>query len=155
MAPNWEAPIYAFFKPLPIIEYVEVINKPTRRCHTFICRLTTCSNPGIRRYLDTKDCQSTGNMRRHAKECWGKDVVNKADSLGCADAARELMDNKTQSSITSAFLRVKDSKKTYSTRQHTTVQVRLVLASWSRLKLTHSDVSSCVGWPKISDLMRS
>jgi hypothetical protein len=124
MGLNWEAPVYAFFKPLPVIEYVEMANKPSRKCHTFICRLPTCSNPGIRRYLDTKDRQSTGNMRRHARECWGREVVDKADDLGHAEAARKLMEGGTQATITSAFLRVPNTKQTYSTRQHTTVQVR-------------------------------
>jgi predicted house-cleaning NTP pyrophosphatase (Maf/HAM1 superfamily) len=65
-------------------------------------------------------------MRRHARDCWGKEVVDRADNMEDADAARQLMEGATQTSITSAFLRVPSTKKTYSTRQHTTVQVRLV-----------------------------
>ena len=43
----------------------------------------------MRRYLDTADKGSTSNMRKHARHCWGEDIVKKAD-----DAKDELtLDN--------------------------------------------------------------
>jgi hypothetical protein len=29
--------------------------------------------------LDTGDAKSTGNMQKHAKECWGGDVIDSTD----------------------------------------------------------------------------
>ena len=37
---------------------------------------------------DTKDCCSTLNLRKHAKSCWGEEVVKAADDARNADEVR-------------------------------------------------------------------
>ncbi|KAG1771377.1 hypothetical protein EV702DRAFT_1048998 [Suillus placidus] len=57
--------VYAFFDPMPrIIENDGYVQG---------CKTT------IRQYLDKKDAQSTGNMWKHIKSCWGDVVLQAAD----------------------------------------------------------------------------
>ena len=42
----------------------------------------------MRRYLDTSDAKSTGNMRKHARKCWGDETVASADSANNANEVR-------------------------------------------------------------------
>ena len=35
----------------------------------------------MRRFLDTADKGSTGNMQKHTKHCWGEEIVKKADEM--------------------------------------------------------------------------
>jgi hypothetical protein len=120
---TWNAPIYAFYEPEVKVEWV-LVKGQKRKCHTFKCALTRCWNARIRRFLDKGDIKSTGNLRKHAKVCWGEDTINNANMLANIEAARALMDGVTQSVLTAAFARVVTSKVTYSTRQHTKSQVR-------------------------------
>ena len=39
----------------------------------------------VRWYQDKGDANSTSNLRKHAKRCWGDDVVIAADDVGNAD----------------------------------------------------------------------
>jgi len=80
----------------------------------------------VRRYLDTTDAKSTGNLRKHAKVCWGEETVAAADKTRDIDAAREALGKLKDGSITEAFERVAKSKVTYSSRQHTTTETRWV-----------------------------
>ena len=123
---DWSSPVYVFFKPMPSIEYVN-----ERRVHVFECAATHCKGKGngrmVRRYLDTTDCKSTGNLRKHARVCWGLEAVASADETRNIDAAREALKTLKNGSITEAFQRVAKGKITYSHRQHTTTQSRCVL----------------------------
>ena len=56
---EWTSLVYAFFHPEHKIEV-----KEGRRSHVFKCQAKGCKAM-IRRYLDTKDARSTGNMRKH------------------------------------------------------------------------------------------
>jgi hypothetical protein len=80
----------------------------------------------VRRYLDTGDAKSTSNLRKHAKICWGEDVVGDADKIKDVHAAREALGKMklANGSITDAFERVAKGKVTYSHRQHTTTEAR-------------------------------
>ena len=80
----------------------------------------------VRRYLDTSDAKSTGNLRKHARVCWGVETVASADETRNVDAAREALKKIKDGSITEAFKRVAMGKVTYSHRQHTTTQSRCV-----------------------------
>jgi hypothetical protein len=120
---DWTAPIYTFFKPDPVIEYVD-----SRRCHSFQCAAKSCKHKsrGVRRYLDTGDAKSTGNMRKHAKRCWGDEIVASGDK---AKSAKELRATTVKGildpqSITAAFERSGKGKITYSHRQHTKTEAR-------------------------------
>ena len=82
----------------------------------------------VRRYLDTSDAKSTGNLRKHAKICWGEEAVTAADNTKDVRAAREVIGKmkSVDSSITAAFKfkRIAKDKVTYSHRQHTTTEAR-------------------------------
>lgn len=122
---DWVSPIYVFFKPKPSIEYIK-----GRRVHVFTCTAPDCKGRGngrdVCRYLDTTDAKSTGNLRKHAKICWGEDVVAAADATKDVHAARQALGKYKDSSITAAFRRVSKGKVTYSHRQHTAAEARYV-----------------------------
>jgi hypothetical protein len=85
----------------------------------------------VRRYLDTADGKSTSNLRRHAKLCWGEDVVAGADASRLHGAAREIVEKSLRMpdrSITAMFERVKGKGAvSYSHRQHTKTESRYAL----------------------------
>ena len=70
---DWTSPVYVFFEPQP---RVVVVDK--RRAHEFRCCVHGCKLT-IRRFLDTGDACSTGNMRKHIKSCWGPEVLAATD----------------------------------------------------------------------------
>ena len=63
---EWMAPIYAFFKPIPNIEYVD-----GHRSYSSQCAVPECKHKsrGIQIFLDKVDAKSTSNMQKHAKKC--------------------------------------------------------------------------------------
>ena len=84
-------------------------------------------------FLDTTDKGSTSNLQKHAKHCWGDDVIKKAD-----EAKEELtLDNiqeslaeakKTQDGLIIAFFDHKGKGKVkYMIRQHTYEEAQSVL----------------------------
>ena len=81
----------------------------------------------VRRYLDTSDSKSTGNLRKHAKTCWGVETVAAADETRNYGAALEALTKVKDGSIMEAFRRIGKGKVTYSHRQHTTTQSRCVI----------------------------
>lgn len=83
----------------------------------------------VRRYLDTSDRNSTGNLRKHARLCWGDEILRGADD--CADVklaraglekARKMKDG----SLTTSFEWRGKGKVTFSHRQHNRSQTRFV-----------------------------
>ena len=88
---DWTAPIYAFFKPTPMIECVG-----GRRVHVFECIAETCKARGkkarqVNRYLDKADARSTSNLRKHAKVCWGPEIVEAGDRTKNIEATRAVV----------------------------------------------------------------
>jgi len=85
----------------------------------------------VRRYLDTADGKSTSNLRRHAKICWGENIVAAADAARQHGAAREIVEKSLKMpdrSITAMFELVKGTGKvTYSYKQHTRTESRYAL----------------------------
>jgi hypothetical protein len=133
LAKDWNAPIYAFFHPIPSIDYV---GNPARRVHVFECNTKACNGKGtsrrhVQRYLDTSDGKSTSNLRRHAKICWGEDGVAAVDAAKTHAAAREVVEKSLgmlDKSITAMFERVRGNMQvTYSHRQHTKMEVRYAI----------------------------
>ena len=125
---EWTAPIYAFFKPKPIIESID-----GRRVHVFVCNAKACKAKGkfgrnVRRYLDTGDSKSTSNLRRHAKVCWGEETIASATSNRVdMHAARRILKGTSlmrDGSITAAFDRTGKGTVTYSNRQLTKTETR-------------------------------
>lgn len=125
LSKEWNSPIYVFFKPTPSIEYIK-----GRRVHVFECSAKHCKGKGngrmVRRYLDTSDAKSTGNLRKHARVCWGEETVAAADQTRDINAARDALGKRKDGSITEAFERLAKTNVTYSHRQHTTTETRWV-----------------------------
>jgi hypothetical protein len=120
LARKWSSPIYAFYHPIPEIEY-----KEGRRCHTFSCASKSCKFK-CRRYLDKGDSNSTGNLRKHVKTCWGEEALRAAEATASVKVARESVVKSLNEtgSITAAFERKGKGKVTYSNRQHTRTETR-------------------------------
>lgn len=126
---DWVAPVYAFFKPDPLVEYVE-----GRRCHAFQCIAKCCKQKSrlVRRYLDKGDAKSTGNMRKHAKKCWGDEIVAEADKAKTATDVRDatVKGFLNPQLITAAFKRKRKGKITYSYRQLTKTELKAEIVHW-------------------------
>jgi hypothetical protein len=123
---GWSSLIYAFFRPLPMIQ---IING--RHCHIFACARKACRY-ACRRFLDTRDTNSTGNLRKHVKSCWGEEALAAAEDATSVDDAREwVVKGLNQSgSITASFERKGKGTVTYSNRQHTAAEMRTELVRW-------------------------
>ena len=122
---EWTSPIYAFFGKIPDISYIN------GRCvHEFRCSAKSCKAKGVykrivRRYLDTTDCKSTSNLKRHAIMCWGAENVDRAlDTKVDIKEARVTLAGLKDGSITAAFERTGKGKVSYSHRQHTKAETR-------------------------------
>ncbi|PIL36561.1 hypothetical protein GSI_00250 [Ganoderma sinense ZZ0214-1] len=127
MMAKWDSPIYAFFEPVPEIEYVD-----DRHSHVFTCSARKCGTR-IRRFLDSKDRSSTRNLRRHARSCWGEEAVDTACEAVDIEEAREKVIGALlrDGSITAAFKRKKgDGKIMYSHRPHTCAETRTEIVRW-------------------------
>ena len=126
MSKKWTSPVYAFFKTTPQIEY-----KDGRRAHVFQCGAGRCRGRNSRyvyRFLDKGDANSTSNLLRHAKICWGADVVESATATRDIGAAREVLikGNLVNGSILAEFQRIGKGKVAYRHTQHTTTEARYV-----------------------------
>jgi hypothetical protein len=150
------SPIYAFFHPTPSIVTVD-----GRRVHEFRCTASNCKGRGknpriVRRYLDTSDRNSTGNLRKHARQCWGDEILQGADACGDLDSAREGLDKAKKlkdGSITTAFERKGKGKVTFSHRQHDKTQTRFVAIKNHITYLMYgSGLKLFVGYQKACDL---
>ena len=72
--------------------------------------------------------KSTGNLRKHARGCWGEEAVTAANNTKNVRAAREALGKAklVDGSIMAAFERVAKDRVTYSHRQHTSSEARYV-----------------------------
>ena len=136
-----------------------------RRVHEFECTASHCKGHGknpriVRRYLDTSDRNSTGNLRKHARLCWGNDILRSADDCGDMDSAREGLDKARKlkdGSITAAFERKGKGKVTFSHRQHTKAETRFVVTNTHLACLMYvplAGLKSYVGYRKACDPFR-
>lgn len=129
MAKDWTSPIYGFFESRPAIEVVD-----GRRCHEFKCAATFCKGKGmnpriVRRYLDKADRGSTSNMHKHAKGCWGGEIVSRAletkKDLTINEVRESLAKAKLQDgTITALFQRQGKGNVSFSMKQHTYTETR-------------------------------
>ncbi len=125
MMSQWNSPIYAFFEARPTIEYVE-----GRRTHVFKCLARGCGQK-IRRYLDSKDRSSTGNLRRHARSCWGEETVDKAcEAVNIEEARAHVVGSLLRNGTITASFKRKTGKVTYSHRPHTKAETRTEIVRW-------------------------
>ncbi|KAG2112269.1 uncharacterized protein F5147DRAFT_744555 [Suillus discolor] len=102
---DWTSPIYAFFKPIPAIEYHD-----KRRCHVFKCAAHGCKH-------------------KHVKSCWGEPALQSAMASGNTEAACEgpIKSLLETGSIRTSFTQKGKGKVTYSHRQHTCAETRYVV----------------------------
>ena len=86
----------------------------------------------VRWYLDKGEQNSASNMHKHAKNCWGEEIVSKAfetkGELSIDDVQKNLGSAKlVDGSIMASFERKgKGAITTFSTRQHTYMETSLV-----------------------------
>ena len=126
LSKRWTSPIYVFFEPMPDIGYVA-----GHRYHAFQCAGKNC-NFESRRFLDKGDVNSTGNMHRHVKRCWGEEALKAAEAAENIGKARVMVVealNETRS-ISAAFECKGKGVVTYSNRQHTRAETRIELVRW-------------------------
>ena len=155
MAKKWTSPVYVFFKKTPRIE-----EKGGRRCHVFVCAAGKCKRRNGRlvyRFLDKGDANSTSNLLRHAKICWGSEAVEAATATQNLDAARDVL-SKTKlrdGTILAEFQRISKNKVTYRHTQHTTSETRYIpfynLLSCSGYFMCIVEPKSSVGSPRAKD----
>jgi hypothetical protein len=117
---EWTSQVYGFFEKPKLVQ-----TDDNRMAHEFKCAKPGCM-ARIRRYLDTKDAKSTGNLRKHVKSCRSEEVLQAADSVANADDVRQkiipnILKNGT---ITDAFKIKTRGKGTYSHRPHTREQTK-------------------------------
>lgn len=153
MRKSWVSYIYGFFNHDVALSYVD------RRPYVeFICSANTCKARNgrvVRRFLDTKDKGSTGNMKRHAVTCWGEETVANS-SASDIEGVRKGLAMKRDGSITAAFQAKGKGVVTYSMTALTKEEIRYEVCSMSTRILIHDlEVSKLsFGWRKIFDRLR-
>ena len=131
MAKDWTSPIYGFFKPHPAVGIVD-----GRRCHEFICVAPHCKGKGTRpqlvwQYLNKVDRGSTSNRHKHAKTCWGMEIISKVletkNELTINEVHKSLSNaNLQDGTITSLFERKGKGNVSLSMKQHTYMETQSV-----------------------------
>jgi hypothetical protein len=143
MAFTYKAPIYAFYHPDPTVEVVD-----GRECEVFKCAASPCKYPSryVRRFQDTKDAKSTGNLRKHALRCWSEEALAQAYKAASADDVRKsgiLASGQLSEAIDVHFTRTGKGQVTYSHRQHTATEARSVQLHCLRLSTAHQLSQRC------------
>jgi hypothetical protein len=125
MSKKWTSLVYVFYKNTPWIEY-----KNDRRSHIFECAASHCKGKthDVCRYLDKGDANSTGNLLRHTKICWGSEAVEAATATKDLDAARDVLSKMKlrDGSILTEFQCIGKGKITYKHTQHTMAEARYI-----------------------------
>ena len=85
----------------------------------------------MQQYLDKADKASTSNMHKHAKTCWGGEIVSQAPEtkkdLTINEVRESLAKAKVQDgTITAMFERKGKGSVMFSTKQHTYTETRSV-----------------------------
>ena len=120
MMKQWTSPVYAFYHPIPDIVYVN-----GRCAHVFKCAAKSCTYK-CRRFLDSHDRSSTGNLIKHVNSCWGDAAYEAAKDCQHANNARKSVVKPltTLGTITAAFDRKGKGKVNYRHRQHTKTETK-------------------------------
>ncbi|KAK0442360.1 hypothetical protein EV421DRAFT_1904138 [Armillaria borealis] len=102
---TWNAPVYAFYAPIPCITYHE----GGQKCYVWMCMAKGCGHE-VTRFQDTSDSGSMKNLHAHVKKCWGEDILKAADMVKDLKNARDIIKAHRSSpengSITAAFSRM-------------------------------------------------
>lgn len=113
--------VYAFYSQDVTIGY-----EKGRRYHGFKCLAKHCKlKEPIKRFLDKGDHSSTGNLRKHAKKCWGLEAIEAADQAEHVEEVRRTIVAGLQhnGTLTAHFARKKGAV-TYSHKPHTYAETR-------------------------------
>ncbi|KAF8328311.1 hypothetical protein F5887DRAFT_897991, partial [Amanita rubescens] len=121
---KWTSPVYAFYLPIP-----KIGRDGRRPFHDFVCANKGCTKR-IRRYLDKRDTNSTGNLKKHAERCWKPEVVQETFDANNLKEAREVIATVRDGTITSHFERSGKGKETYSNVQLTKAEIRAEIVRW-------------------------
>lgn len=118
----FKAPIYAFFDPSPLVEMIHGCH-----CEVFKCAALSCHCPTrfVRRFKDTKDSKSTGNLKKHVVKCWGEEAIVEAYKCASATDVRKsgiLALGKLSQPIDMMFQQNGKGPVTYSHRMHTKIE---------------------------------
>ena len=109
------------------------------KSYVFMCAAKGCGVQ-VRRYLDTKDAKSSGNLFKHAQGCWKNEAVDRAIELGDVDIVWEklIKPTKESKSITEFFKQKGvPGKARYSHRPLSKIQTRY-LSSHAALSPLHN-----------------
>jgi hypothetical protein len=102
----------------------------------------------VKRYQDTGDANSTGNLRKYAKKCWGEEVIATADWAKNADDIQgtALGGNLSAQTIMAVFERQEKGKITYLHKQHTKTDTRCMSRHMLLHTLTDKNRAEFVKW---------
>ncbi|KAF5318895.1 hypothetical protein D9611_014718 [Ephemerocybe angulata] len=135
---EWTSAAYAFYNEPTLSTYE---NRP---CQVFICG--KCLKPQ-RRFTETSNATSTGNLKKHAEKCWGKDIVKRAYDARTTlqmdlESIKEGMKNATwvDGSITASFERKGKGALQFSARNHTYKERRVEIVRWLAESLRSSSI---------------
>jgi hypothetical protein len=140
---EWTAGVYGFFKPDPMIEYVN-----GRCAHAFVCAATHCHGTSchIRQFLDTKDAKSTSNLMRHALKCRGEDNVDATCSRPADEVHEAMKGGLVSGSIIAALGWKKKGTIRYSHCQHTRTETRYVYKLTRGKSITQLNRAEIICW---------
>ena len=121
---EWTTPVYAFFHPQPTAVKVD-----GQQAYEFKCAAQGCKVK-VRRYTDTKDAQSTSNLRKHVRVCkgWGNDILKAADLAKNTNEVKAKLIGQflRDGTIMAVFERSGKGKITYSNCQDTREETQYV-----------------------------
>ncbi|KAF5345748.1 hypothetical protein D9758_011876 [Tetrapyrgos nigripes] len=106
---GWNSEVYAFFEPVPTIEYIN-----GRKCQ------------------DTTDAKGTKTLHNHINKCkaWGPAALTGVQGLKVGDARKAAAGYLRDGTISAVFKRGKKGIVTYSHHQHTSWETRAEIVRW-------------------------
>jgi hypothetical protein len=122
---RWRSFVYAFFEQTPVIRRVpNPTGSGTWRVLYFWCANKGKCSQGVQRFLDSGNKSSTGNLNKHAKNCWGVAAFEAGKTLGKAETLRQVVNVVRETGkLTTAFDFKHLSKPTYSNIGHTREEI--------------------------------
>ena len=118
MIKRWTSPVYAFYDPIPDIEYVDGCQAHVFQYATKSCSYKCCC------FLDGPNHSSTGNLIKHVKSCWGEAAYEAAaDCQHTNDAHENIIKPLAKTgTITVAFNQKGKGKVTYRQQASSTYE---------------------------------
>ncbi|KAJ7734656.1 hypothetical protein B0H16DRAFT_1767193, partial [Mycena metata] len=124
----WRSPVYGLYN-----DKVKIGYEGDRKYHLFTCSNKKCRlgkhglPSTVRRYLDSKDHSATGNLINHAKACQNQGYVS------LYSFHQRLLKKKQgtrDGSIYAAFARIGSRVRSFSSRPHTSQEMRANIVRW-------------------------